>query len=172
MNSTAETAQKIPDNSTPARTGRRQTGTDDRIEQEINRFFRTRGRRPRIMLGRSSRGDQRRRVNQVAARFSRYGFDVDISPAQAAPEQLAQMAMENDVHIVCLLFDGTSARRFSNALMDLACDDIAVVVCAHHTLKRCGKDPQAPTAADRINPDDADDVLQLLKEVMTTCPKI
>ncbi len=139
----------------------------DQIQREIDAFFQARGRRPRLLIGMPVGGNGRRRMNEAATRFARHGFDVDISPAHAAPRQLARMAMENDVHLVGLLSDGDAAIELTGALGDLSRGDIGIIVCARRTPEADGNGPEIP----RIDPDDADDVLRLLKEVMTTCPK-
>lgn len=151
------------------RSWRPKTETDDLVGREIVRFFHTTGRRPRILLGRSREDDRRGRVNEIAHRLSQYGFDVDISPARAAPGQLARMAMENDVHIACLLFNGEPAQEFSQVLKELSRDDILVIVCADD-LTSGGKEG-GPTGGG-FDPGDAEGVLQLLKEVVSTCPEI
>lgn len=168
MNFSAEMDPQIENARKPARPHQRKTGETDAVQHEIDAFFQGRGRRPRILIGGLIGGDGKRRMNEAATRFSRHGFDVDISPAHAAPRQLARMAMENDVHLVGLLSDGDAALELADALGDLSRGDIGIVVCARRPSDAGGDDLKIP----RIDPDDADDVLRLLKEVMTTCPKI
>ena len=58
------------------------------------------GRRPRILLTKMGQDGHDRGIKVVATAFADFGFDVDISPMFQTPEEVARMAMENDVHVV------------------------------------------------------------------------
>lgn len=168
MNSSAQTPQRIDNGPSATRSRRPQAAANDAVQGEIHRFFETWGRRPRILIGRPNQDNGRRRANEAATRFARHGFDVDISPANIAPRQLARMAMENDVHLVCLLSDDDAARELAAALGDLSCEDIGIIACAPHPADAGGNGAQVS----RIDPNKGEDILKLLKKVMTTCPKL
>ena len=61
---------------------------------------------------------QRRALNQVASIFARWGFDVDIGSIGQLPHQAALMAIENDVHMVCLLCDSAQQAQMGSELID------------------------------------------------------
>jgi methylmalonyl-CoA mutase len=63
-------------------------------------FFKSQGRRPRILLTKMGQDGHDRGIKVVATAFADFGFDVDISPMFQTPEEAAKMAVENDVHVV------------------------------------------------------------------------
>lgn len=58
------------------------------------------GRRPRILITKMGQDGHDRGMKVVATAFADLGFDVDISPIFLTPEEVAKMAVENDVHLV------------------------------------------------------------------------
>ncbi len=58
------------------------------------------GRRPRIMVAKMGQDGHDRGAKVIATSFADLGFDVDIGPLFQTPEEVAQQAAENDVHIV------------------------------------------------------------------------
>ena len=58
------------------------------------------GRRPRIMVAKMGQDGHDRGAKIIATGFADMGFDVDIGPLFQTPEEVAQQAIENDVHIV------------------------------------------------------------------------
>ena len=66
--------------------------TDDFLEAE--------GRRPRILVAKMGQDGHDRGAKVVATAYADLGFDVDISPLFMTPAETAQMAVENDVHVV------------------------------------------------------------------------
>ena len=89
------------------------------IKGKVNQFFAQNGRRPRVLVGHIGLSGQRRTLNQVAAIFARRGFDVDIGSICQSPQQVARMAIENDVHMVCLLCDPDRRSQIGNDLFDV-----------------------------------------------------
>lgn len=75
------------------------------IKRKVAQFAERNGRRPRILISHVGPGGQKRTLNQMAALFARRGFDVDIGSIAQSPQGVALMAIENDVHMVCLLCD-------------------------------------------------------------------
>ena len=72
------------------------------IEKRINTFVEQKGRRPRILLAHLESDRFDRWTKQLAASLAEYGFDVDIGPLNQAPLQTARLAIDNDVHIMCV----------------------------------------------------------------------
>ena len=72
-----------------------------RTRRQFEQFISTEGRRPRVLMGRLE-GRKRDQLLKMAANLGDLGFDVDISPEGLTSERVAQMAVENDVHVICL----------------------------------------------------------------------
>ena len=65
-----------------------------------NKFESIEGRRPRILIAKMGQDGHDRGAKVVATSFADIGFDVDIGPLFQTPEEAAQQAIENDVHIL------------------------------------------------------------------------
>lgn len=65
-----------------------------------NEIAQTEGRRPRILVAKMGQDGHDRGAKVIASSFADIGFDVDIGPLFSTPEEVARMAMENDVHFV------------------------------------------------------------------------
>jgi methylmalonyl-CoA mutase cobalamin-binding domain/chain len=89
------------------------------IKQKVNQFATRNGRRPRVLVSHIGKSGKRRTLNQVAATFARRGFDVDIGSLCQSPQQVALMAIENDVHMVCLLCDPGRQSQMKSDLYDV-----------------------------------------------------
>jgi methylmalonyl-CoA mutase len=63
-------------------------------------FYENDGRRPRILVAKIGQDGHDRGQKIIASAFADLGFDVDIGPLFATPEEVARQAVENDVHIV------------------------------------------------------------------------
>ncbi len=63
-------------------------------------FEKADGRRPRILVAKMGQDGHDRGQKVIASAFADLGFDVDIGPLFATPEEVARMAVENDVHII------------------------------------------------------------------------
>lgn len=58
------------------------------------------GRRPRILVAKMGQDGHDRGAKVIASGFSDLGFDVDIGPLFQTPQEVAEQAVENDVHLV------------------------------------------------------------------------
>lgn len=65
-----------------------------------DKFAEIEGRRPRIMIAKMGQDGHDRGAKVIATSFADLGFDVDIGPLFQTPQEVAQQAAENDVHIV------------------------------------------------------------------------
>ncbi len=63
-------------------------------------FLEKQGRRPRILVAKMGQDGHDRGQKVIATAFADLGFDVDIGPLFQTPEETAQMAVDNDVHVV------------------------------------------------------------------------
>ncbi len=70
------------------------------MRHECDEFARREGRRPRILVAKIGQDGHDRGAKVIATAFADLGFDVDIGPLFQTPEEVAQQAVENDVHIV------------------------------------------------------------------------
>jgi methylmalonyl-CoA mutase len=78
--------------------------TDDDIINEVrdmtDGFEKKEGRRPRILVAKMGQDGHDRGAKVVSTAFADMGFDVDVGPLFQTPEEVAQDAVDNDVHIV------------------------------------------------------------------------
>jgi len=58
------------------------------------------GRRPRILVAKMGQDGHDRGANVIASAFADMGFDVDVGPLFATPEEVAMQAIDADVHVV------------------------------------------------------------------------
>jgi methylmalonyl-CoA mutase len=70
------------------------------VPQMCENFEKREGRRPRMLVAKIGQDGHDRGAKVIATAFSDLGFDVDISPLFMTPEETADMAVENDVHVV------------------------------------------------------------------------
>ncbi len=82
---------------------RREVGMANTVERVLKRvaeFEDNEGRRPRILVAKIGQDGHDRGQKVIASAFADLGFDVDIGPLFATPEEAARQAVENDVHIL------------------------------------------------------------------------
>jgi methylmalonyl-CoA mutase len=72
----------------------------ERVLAMTEAFAENEGRRPRILVAKIGQDGHDRGQKIIASAFADLGFDVDIGPLFATPEEVARQAVENDVHIV------------------------------------------------------------------------
>ncbi|MGE7985373.1 methylmalonyl-CoA mutase [Lysinibacillus fusiformis] len=70
------------------------------VKQMTEEFLENEGRRPRILVAKMGQDGHDRGAKVVATGYADLGFDVDISPLFMTPAEAAQMAVENDVHVI------------------------------------------------------------------------
>ncbi len=71
-----------------------------RVQAMVEAFEDNDGRRPRILVAKMGQDGHDRGQKVIASAFADLGFDVDIGPLFATPDEAARQAVENDVHIV------------------------------------------------------------------------
>ncbi len=72
----------------------------ERVQRVTRAFFENEGRKPRILVAKVGQDGHDRGQKVVSSAFADLGFDVDIGPLFATPDEAAQQAIDNDVHIV------------------------------------------------------------------------
>ena len=70
------------------------------IQQSVEKFARTEGRRPRMLVCKLGQDGHDRGAKVIATAFADIGFDVDIGPLFQTPEEAVREAIENDVHVI------------------------------------------------------------------------
>lgn len=103
-------------------------GVVDRTE----RFAKKVGRQPRILVAKMGQDGHDRGAKVVASSFADLGFDVDLGPLFQTPQEVAQQAVDHDVHVVGIstLAGGhkTLVPDLIHALQEKGRADILVVV--------------------------------------------
>jgi methylmalonyl-CoA mutase len=108
----------------------------DRLVQQVldatAAFEEAEGRRPRILIAKMGQDGHDRGQKVVVSAFADMGFDVDVGPLFSTPEEVAQQAVDADVHVVGVssLAAGhlTLLPALKSALEDLGRGDILIVV--------------------------------------------
>jgi methylmalonyl-CoA mutase len=72
----------------------------ERVRQMCAAFEQADGRRPRILVAKMGQDGHDRGQKVIASAFADLGFDVDLGPLFATPDEAARQAVENDVHIL------------------------------------------------------------------------
>ncbi|CQH05931.1 methylmalonyl-CoA mutase [Yersinia enterocolitica] len=72
----------------------------DQILAQTQRFLEQNGRHPRILIAKMGQDGHDRGAKVIASAYSDLGFDVDLSPMFSTPEEIARLAVENDVHVI------------------------------------------------------------------------
>ena len=71
-----------------------------KASEMANKFAKTEGRRPRIMIAKLGQDGHDRGAKVIATGYADLGFDVDIGPLFQTPKEATKQAIENDVHIL------------------------------------------------------------------------
>jgi len=70
------------------------------IQADVEKFAEEEGRRPRMLVVKMGQDGHDRGAKVIATAFADIGFDVDVGPLFQTPEEAAQDAVDNDVHVV------------------------------------------------------------------------
>ena len=82
------------------RTEAGQGGNIQRVIDATAEFEEAEGRRPRILVAKMGQDGHDRGQKVIVTAFADLGFDVDVGPLFSTPEEVAQQAIDADVHIV------------------------------------------------------------------------
>jgi len=103
-----------------------------KVLEATERFAEDQGRRPRILVAKMGQDGHDRGQKVIVSAFSDLGFDVDVGPLFSTPAEVAQQAVDNDVHVVGVnsLAAGhlTLVPALRDALAELGRPDIMIVV--------------------------------------------
>ena len=70
------------------------------IQKDVEAVAEEEGRRPRMLVVKMGQDGHDRGAKVIATAFADIGFDVDVGPLFQTPEEAAQDAIDNDVHVV------------------------------------------------------------------------
>uniref|UniRef100_A0A4W3IRE3 Methylmalonyl-CoA mutase, mitochondrial n=2 Tax=Callorhinchus milii TaxID=7868 RepID=A0A4W3IRE3_CALMI len=82
---------------------RQEFGESEELTAALNRvqqFFKNEGRHPRLLVAKMGQDGHDRGAKVIATGFADLGFDVDIGPLFQTPREVAQQAVDADVHCV------------------------------------------------------------------------
>jgi methylmalonyl-CoA mutase len=102
------------------------------IQKDVEGFAEAEGRRPRMLVVKMGQDGHDRGAKVIATAFADIGFDVDVGPLFQTPEEAAQDAIDNDVHVVGISSQAaghkTLAPKLIEALKEQGAGDI-IVIC-------------------------------------------
>ncbi len=101
------------------------------IQKDVEAFAEEEGRRPRMLVVKMGQDGHDRGAKVIATAFADIGFDVDVGPLFQTPEEAAQDAIDNDVHVVGISSQAaghkTLAPKLIEALKEKGAGDILVI---------------------------------------------
>ena len=101
------------------------------IQKDVERFAEEEGRRPRMLVVKMGQDGHDRGAKVIATAFADIGFDVDVGPLFQTPEEAAQDAVDNDVHVIGISSQAaghkTLAPKLIEALKASGAGDILVI---------------------------------------------
>jgi methylmalonyl-CoA mutase len=142
------------------------------IQEAVNAFAKDEGRRPRMLVVKMGQDGHDRGAKVIATAFADIGFDVDVGPLFQTPEEAAQDAVDNDVHVIGISSQAaghkTLAPKLIEALKAADAEDI-IVICGgvipqqdYDFLKKAGV--KAIFGPGTNIPEAAKDILRLIRE--------
>ena len=101
------------------------------IQRDVEAFAEDEGRRPRMLVVKMGQDGHDRGAKVIATAFADIGFDVDVGPLFQTPEEAAQDAIDNDVHVIGISSQAaghkTLAPKLVAALRAAGAEDILVI---------------------------------------------
>jgi methylmalonyl-CoA mutase len=123
---------------------RREVGEDSpavsRVQELTRAFAENEGRKPRILVAKMGQDGHDRGQKVISSGFADLGFDVEIGPLFATPEEAASQAARGDVHII-----GVSS---------LAAGHLTLVPALKAALEKAGRSDIMVVVGGVIPPDD------------------
>ena len=101
------------------------------IQKSVESFAEEEGRRPRMLVVKMGQDGHDRGAKVIATAFADIGFDVDVGPLFQTPDEAAQDAIDNDVHVIGISSQAaghkTLAPRLIEVLKERDAGDILVI---------------------------------------------
>ena len=102
------------------------------IQADVAAFASAEGRRPRLLVAKLGQDGHDRGAKVIATAFADIGFDVDIGPMFATPEECARQAVENDVHAIGISSQAAGHKTLVpdliQQLREMGAGDVVVIV--------------------------------------------
>ena len=142
------------------------------IKNNVEAFADDHGRRPRMLVVKMGQDGHDRGAKVIATAFADLGFDVDVGPMFQTPEEAAQQAIENDVHVIGVSSQAaghkTLVPQLIKSLKEQNAEDIIVIcggVIPPKDYDQLRADGVAAIFGPGTNiPDAAEDVLAIISE--------
>lgn len=103
------------------------------VQDKVKEFADEEGRRPRILVAKIGQDGHDRGAKVIATGFADLGFDVDLGPLFQTPEEVAQQAVDADVHVVGVSSQAAGHRtlvpQLANALRKLGRSLVFLLSC-------------------------------------------
>ncbi len=129
---------------------RSESGSSENVQRVLeatDAFEEAEGRRPRILVAKMGQDGHDRGQKVIVTAFADLGFDVDVGPLFSTPEEVAQQAVDADVHIV-----GVSS---------LAAGHLTLVPALQEALEERGRSDIMVVVGGVIPPDDVPTLLEM-----------
>ncbi|MGI9395102.1 MAG: methylmalonyl-CoA mutase [Boseongicola sp.] len=89
------------------------------IQKDVEAFAEEEGRRPRMLVVKMGQDGHDRGAKVIATAFADIGFDVDVGPLFQTPEEAAQDAVDNDVHVVGISSQAAGHKTLAPKLVEI-----------------------------------------------------
>ncbi|MEO1024719.1 MAG: methylmalonyl-CoA mutase [Pseudomonadota bacterium] len=102
------------------------------IQKDVENFADEEGRRPRMLVVKMGQDGHDRGAKVIATAFADIGFDVDVGPLFQTPEEAAQDAVDNDVHVIGVSSQAAGHKTLAPKLieaLDAAGAGEIIVIC-------------------------------------------
>jgi methylmalonyl-CoA mutase len=142
------------------------------IQKSVEDFAEDEGRRPRMLVVKMGQDGHDRGAKVIATAFADIGFDVDVGPLFQTPDEAAQDAIDNDVHVIGISSQAAGHKTLAPQLIDaLRAKDAGdiIVICGgvipqqdYDFLKTAGV--KAIFGPGTNIPEAAQDILRLIRE--------
>ena len=91
----------------------------EKIQQSVEQFAKEEGRRPRMLVVKMGQDGHDRGAKVIATAFADIGFDVDVGPLFQTPEEAAQDAIDNDVHVIGISSQAAGHKTLAPKLIEV-----------------------------------------------------
>jgi methylmalonyl-CoA mutase len=88
------------------------------IQKDVEAFAEAEGRRPRMLVVKMGQDGHDRGAKVIATAFADIGFDVDVGPLFQTPEEAAQDAIDNDVHVIGISSQAAGHKTLAPVLIE------------------------------------------------------
>ena len=90
-----------------------------KIQHSVEEFAKEEGRRPRMLVVKMGQDGHDRGAKVIATAFADIGFDVDVGPLFQTPDEAAQDAIDNDVHVIGISSQAAGHKTLAPKLIEV-----------------------------------------------------